>query len=110
MRLNNKVAIVTGGSRGIGYATVVYVTNFIGGAACGVVIAMMGMVNNSPGTATAIAGLAVSFAYNPPVKVLICALICAVLSAAAGLLGYAMFKNYKITTADEIRGEANQAA
>ena len=88
----------------------IYVTNFIGGAACGVVIAMMGMVNNSPGTATAIAGLAVSFAYNPPVKVLICALICAVLSAAAGLLGYAMFKNYKITTADEIRGEANQAA
>ena len=86
----------------------IYVTNFIGGAACGVVIAMMGMVNNSPGTATAIAGLAVSFAYNPPVKVIICATICAVLSAAAGLLGYAMFKNYKITTADEIRGNAEE--
>ena len=82
----------------------IYVTNFIGGAACGVVIALMGLVNNSPGTATAIAGLAVSFAYNPPVKVLIAALVCAVLSAIAGFIGYKIFKNYKIVTADEIRG------
>ena len=85
----------------------IYVTNFIGGAACGVVIALMGMVNNSPGTATAIAGLAVMFAYNSAVKVIICAAICALISAAAGYLGYAMFKNYKITTADEIRGTAS---
>lgn len=41
---------------------------------CGVVIALMGLVNNSPGTATAIVGLAVSFAYNPPVKVIIAAI------------------------------------
>lgn len=82
----------------------IYVTNFIGGAMCGVVIALMGLVNNSPGTATAIAGLAVSFAYNPPVKVIIAAIICAVLSVVAGYVGYIMFKNYKIVTADEIRG------
>ncbi len=85
----------------------IYVTNFIGGAACGVVIALMGMVNNSPGTATAIAGLAVMFAYNSAVKVIICAVVCALISAAAGYIGYAMFKNYKITTADEIRGTAS---
>lgn len=82
----------------------IYVTNFIGGAACGVIIALMGMVNNSPGTATAIAGLAVMFAYNSAVRVIICAVACGLVSAAAGYLGYAMFKNYKITTADEIRG------
>ena len=85
----------------------IYVTNFIGGAACGVVIALMGMVNNSPGTATAIAGLAVMFAYNSAVKVIICAVACALISAAAGYIGYAVFKNYKITTADEIRGTAS---
>ena len=43
----------------------VYVTNFIGGAMSGVIVALMGLVNNSPGTATPIAGLAVMFAYNP---------------------------------------------
>ena len=67
----------------------------------------MGMINNSPGTATAIAGLAVMFAYNSAVKVIICAVACALISAAAGYIGYAMFKNYKITTADEIRGTAS---
>ena len=82
----------------------IYVTNLIGGGLSGIIVAMMGMVNNSPGTATAIAGLAVSFAYNPPVKVIICATLCALVSAAAGYIGYAIFKNYKITTADEIRG------
>ena len=85
----------------------IYVTNFIGGAMSGVIVALMGLVNNSPGTATAIAGLAVSFAYNPPIKVIIAAIACAIVSAIAGLIGYAMFKNYKIVTADEIRGNRN---
>lgn len=82
----------------------VYVTNFIGGAMSGVIIAMMGLVNNSPGTATPIAGFAVMFAYNPPMQVLIAAAGCIVVSVAAGFIGYAMFKNYKITTADVVRG------
>ncbi|WP_434799417.1 PTS sugar transporter subunit IIC [Terrisporobacter vanillatitrophus] len=82
----------------------VYVTNFIGGAMSGVIIAMMGLVNNSPGTATPIAGFAVMFAYNSPMQVLIAAAGCIVVSVAAGFIGYAMFKNYKITTADVVRG------
>ncbi|WP_343342973.1 PTS sugar transporter subunit IIC [Terrisporobacter petrolearius] len=82
----------------------VYVTNFIGGAMSGVIIAMMGLVNNSPGTATPIAGFAVMFAYNPPMKVLITAAGCIAVSIAAGFIGYAIFKNYKITTADVVRG------
>ncbi|RDY23823.1 PTS sugar transporter subunit IIC [Romboutsia maritimum] len=85
----------------------VYVTNFIGGAASGVLIAMMGLVNNSPGTATPIAGFAVMFAYNPAVKVLITAAGCALLSILAGFIGYQIFKNYKITTADVVRGTGN---
>jgi len=82
----------------------VYVTNFIGGAMSGVIIAMMGLVNNSPGTATPIAGFAVMFAYNPPMQVLITAAGCIAVSIAGGFIGYAIFKNYKITTADVVRG------
>lgn len=82
----------------------VYVTNFIGGAASGVIVALMGLVNGTPGTATPIAGFAVMFAYNEPVKVLIAATGCIVVSVAAAFIGYAIFKNYKIMTADQIRG------
>lgn len=82
----------------------VYVTNFIGGAMSGVIIALMGLVNNSPGTATPIAGLAVMFAYNPPIKVLITAASCALLNVLAGFIGYKIFKNYKIVTSDIVRG------
>ena len=83
----------------------VYVTNFIGGAMSGVIVALMGLINNSPGTATPIAGFAVMFAYNPATKVLITAAGCALVSILAGFIGHAIFKNYKIITADVIRGQ-----
>ncbi|MGL4797506.1 MAG: PTS sugar transporter subunit IIC [Paraclostridium sp.] len=86
----------------------VYATNFIGGAMSGVIVALMGLTNMSPGTATPIAGLAVMFAYNPAIKVLIAATACAGVSILAGFIGYAIFKNYKITTADVVRGTANE--
>lgn len=86
----------------------VYATNFIGGAMSGIIVASMGLVNNSPGTATAIAGLAVSFAYNSATKVIVAAIGCALVSVLAGFIGYNIFKNYKIVTADEIRGEINR--
>ena len=85
----------------------VYVTNFIGGAMSGVIISMMGLVNNSPGTATPIAGLAVMFAYNPASKVIITAAGCALVSILGGFIGHQIFKNYKITTADVVRGTGN---
>ena len=81
----------------------VYVTNFIGGALSGIVVALMGLVNNTPGTATPIAGFAVMFAYNPAVKVLIAAAGCIIVSVIAGYIGYLIFRNKKILTADEIR-------
>ena len=82
----------------------IYVTNFIGGALCGIIIVLMGLTNMSPGTATPIAGFAVMFAYNPAFKVLTASLACVVVSAGSGYLGYLLFKNYKIHTVDEIRG------
>ena len=81
----------------------VYVTNFIGGALSGIIVALIGLVNMTPGTATPIAGFAVMFAYNPAVKVLIAAAGCIIVSVLSGYLGYLIFRNKKILTADEIR-------
>lgn len=88
----------------------VYVTNFIGGALSGVIVALMGLTNMTPGTATPIAGFAVMFAYNKPAQVLMAAGGCIVVSVAAAYIGYAIFKNYKIMTADQIRGITSEAA
>lgn len=84
----------------------VYVTNFIGGALSGIIVALMGLTNMTPGTATPIAGFAVMFAYNPAGKILIAAAGCIAVSVLAGFIGYILFKNTKIKTAAEIRGEA----
>ena len=40
----------------------------------------------------------------------IAAAACAVVSIIAGYIGYFIFKNYKITTADEIRGTQEEVA
>ena len=81
----------------------VYVTNFIGGALSGIIVSLMGLVNMTPGTATPIAGFAVMFAYNPAIKVLIAAAGCIIVSVISGYIGYLIFRNKKILTADEIR-------
>jgi len=85
----------------------VYVTNFIGGGMSGVIVAMMGLKVSTPGTATPIAGFAISVAQNGP-RALIAAAGCIVVSIAGGFIGYAIFKNTKIKTADEIRGTQSE--
>ncbi|HEQ8841228.1 TPA: PTS fructose transporter subunit IIC [Streptococcus pyogenes] len=81
----------------------IYVTNFVGGAACGVLIALMKLVNDTPGTATPIAGFAVMFAYNPVAKVLITALGCIIISLIVGYIGGSVFKNYRLVTKHELQ-------
>lgn len=81
----------------------VYVTNFIGGASSGLIISLMGLVNNTPGTATPIAGFAVMFAYNPAGQVLIAAAGAMLVSIATGYLGSYIFADYDIVTADQVR-------
>ncbi|HES6522882.1 TPA: PTS fructose transporter subunit IIC [Streptococcus pyogenes] len=81
----------------------IYVTNFVGGAACGVLIALMKLVNDTPGTATPIAGFAVMFAYNPVAKVLITALGCIIISLTVGYIGGSVFKNYRLVTKQELQ-------
>lgn len=81
----------------------VYVTNFIGGAMSGIIVAMMGLEVSTPGTATPIAGFAISLAQNGT-PALVAAAGCVVVSVLSGFIGYAIFKNTKIKTAAEIRG------
>ncbi len=91
----------------------VYVTNFIGGAMSGIIVALMGIQVGTPGLATPIAGFFVSVAQNGT-NALIAAVGCVVVSVLAGFIGHAIFKNTKIKTADEIRGtqsfDSNTAA
>jgi fructose-specific phosphotransferase system IIC component len=92
-----------------------YVTNFVGGAASGVVISLLAMTNEASGSATPIAGLAVMFAYNPAGQVILVALACALLSLSIGYMGAYVFRNYPIMTASELRNpkgntEANKKA
>ncbi|CEH35105.1 PTS sugar transporter subunit IIC [Romboutsia lituseburensis] len=95
----------------------VFVTNFIGGALSGLVVALVSyfvspITISQPGLATPIAGFAVAVGQNGT-PALIAAAGCVVVSVAAGFLGHAIFKNYNIKTADEIRGtkeDSTQAA
>lgn len=82
----------------------VYVTNFIGGALAGVIVALYGLVNQATGTATPIAGLMVMYGFNNPLLVTKVALMCAAAGIFAGYLGSIIFKNYKIKTIYDIRG------
>lgn len=82
----------------------VYVTNFIGGALAGVIVALYGLVNQATGTATPIAGLMVMYGFNHPMVVTKVALMCAASGIFAGWLGSVIFKNYKIKTIYDIRG------
>lgn len=78
-------------------------TNFVGGASAGVIIALSGLINNATGTATPIAGLAVMYGFNDPMKVTLIALACAAVGLLCGFLGSVVFKNYKIKTVDELQ-------
>ncbi|MCM3341501.1 PTS sugar transporter subunit IIC [Paenibacillus sp. MER TA 81-3] len=82
----------------------VYITNFIGGAAAGVVVSLFGLINNATGTATPIAGLMVMYGFNDPLPVTIAAALCALAGAAAGWLGSIVFRNYPIRTVLDVRG------
>ena len=94
----------------------VFATNFIGGALSGIVVALVsanmgGLAVDTPGMATPIAGFAISVGQNGT-PALVAAAGCIVVSISAAFIGHALFKNFKIKTADEIRGtqEENIAA
>lgn len=70
----------------------IYGSNFFGGAFSGVAAAMLGIVNNAPGTASPILGLLVPFAFNDPLKVVLALVFAAIGGLAAGFVGSIVFK------------------
>ena len=70
----------------------IYASNFFGGAISGVAAAMLGIINNAPGTASPIPGLLAPFAFNDPVKVILAMAIAAAGGTLAGFVGSAIFK------------------
>ncbi|MEX2955753.1 PTS sugar transporter subunit IIC [Staphylococcus pasteuri] len=76
----------------------IYSVNFIGGALSGLVIAVSGLINDAPGTATPIAGFLVMFGFNGAMKIIGYGVIVAVLGAVVGFVGSLIFKNYPVTT------------
>lgn len=80
----------------------IYVTNFFGGATAGTMISLAGLVNGATGTATPIAGLAVMYGFNAPIKVTLIALSCAVSGVVWGYVGSLIFKNHKIKRVEDL--------
>ena len=72
----------------------IYGSNFFGGGLAGIAAALLGIVNNAPGTASPIPGLLAPFAFNPPVKVLIALALGAVGGTLAGFDGSIVFKKF----------------
>ena len=77
----------------------IYGSNFFGGGLAGMAAAMMGIVNNAPGTASPIPGLLAPFAFNSPVKVVIAVVLGIAGGILAGFVGSVVFKK-RITKAD----------
>ena len=72
----------------------IYGSNFFGGGLAGIAAALLGIVNNAPGTASPIPGLLAPFAFTPPVKVLIALALGAVGGTLAGFAGSIVFKKF----------------
>lgn len=79
----------------------IFASNFIGGGLAGVAAAVLGIVNNAPGTASPIPGLLAPFAFNDPLKVVLALIFAALGGSLAGMLGGLAFKR-RFTKTDDI--------
>lgn len=70
----------------------IYASDFLGGGLAGVGAALLGIVDNAPGTASPIPGLLAPFAFNPADKVLLALAIGAAAGIFAGFAGSFVFK------------------
>lgn len=72
----------------------IYGSNFFGGGMSGIAAAMLGIINNAPGTASPIPGMLAPFAFNDPAKVVLALAIAAVCGTLAGFVGSIVFKKF----------------
>ena len=73
----------------------IYGSNFFGGGLAGIAAAMLGIINNAPGTASPIPGLLAPFAFNPPQTVILALVLAALGGSLAGLVGSIIFKRFQ---------------
>lgn len=81
----------------------VYITNFLGGASAGLVIALSGLINDATGTATPIAGFLVMFGFNDWYIVILYGVIMGIIGLIWGFLGSMIFKNYPVVTKQDMK-------
>lgn len=70
----------------------IYGSNFFGGAFAGMIAAVLGIINNAPGTASPIPGMLAPFAFNAPGTVILALLLAAAGGLLAGFIGSIIFK------------------
>ena len=76
--------------------------SFLGGMFSGLVAAILGIVNNAPGTAAPIPGLLAPFAFNPPLRVALAMGLAAVGGIAAGYICSWIFKKLKFEVTTKV--------
>lgn len=69
----------------------IYCTDFMGGALAGLVAALLGIVNNAPGTSSPVPGMLAPFAFNAPGKVVLALVLAAIGGIVAGFIGSTIF-------------------
>jgi fructose-specific phosphotransferase system IIC component len=65
----------------------IFSSNMLGGGLAGIAAAVLGIVNDAPGTAAPIPGMLAPFGFNPAGKVLLALLLAAIGGISAGVLG-----------------------
>lgn len=83
----------------------IFVTNLVAGAINGIIVTAFGLVVNVTGMATPWAGLIVVFGMNPVVQTLMAVVLIMINSTIWAYIGAFIFKNFKIHTVEEIRGD-----
>lgn len=72
----------------------IFTSSFVGGALSGVVAAVLGIVNNAPGTASSIPGLIAPFGFNEPRTVIIAMALAGMCGTAGGWVCGRVFKRF----------------
>lgn len=70
----------------------IYVSNFFGGGLSGIAAAVLGIINNAPGTASPIPGMLAPFAFNDTPRVLLALLLAALGGTLSGFVFSQIFK------------------
>ena len=78
------------------YPIPVYASSFLGGALSGIPAALLGIIDNAPGTASPIPGLLAPFAFNTAGKVILALAISVVMGCLGGLIGSVLFKRFTV--------------